>query len=171
MSAETSPFGQYRLREIEPRDDEAVARIIRDVMTEYGAVGPGFAIHDAEVDAMYAAYRGPESRYFVVTGPDDVPLGGGGFGRLAGTARVLGTAELRKMYFRPEIRGKGLGRMVLERCIREARSLGFRVMYLETHSSMKEAQTLYRKAGFLPRRTPLGATGHCGCDRYYFRDV
>lgn len=171
MSAAPIRADQLRIREIEPRDDAAVARIIRDVMTEYGATGEGFAIHDAEVDGMSAAYSGADSRYWVVVGEDDVPLGGGGFARLAGTARALATAELRKMYFRPEIRRKGFGRMVLERCLREARAAGYRVMYLETHSKMTEAQQLYRDAGFMTRRSPLGATGHGGCDRFFARDV
>ena len=47
------------LRPIRPSDDEAVAAIIRTVMTEHGASGPGFAIHDAEVLAMIRAGREP----------------------------------------------------------------------------------------------------------------
>ena len=42
----------FLIRPIEPRDDVAVASIIRTVMTEFGADGPGFAIHDHEVDHM-----------------------------------------------------------------------------------------------------------------------
>ena len=44
----------FLIRPIEPRDDAAIAAIIRAVMPEFGADGPGFAIHDAEVDAMCA---------------------------------------------------------------------------------------------------------------------
>ena len=42
----------FLIRPIEPRDDAAMAAIIRAVMPEFGADGPGFAIHDAEVDTM-----------------------------------------------------------------------------------------------------------------------
>ena len=42
----------FTIRPIEARDDDAVAAIIRAVMPEFGADGPGFAIHDA---AGYAA--------------------------------------------------------------------------------------------------------------------
>lgn len=45
----------FLIRPIEARDNVAVASIIRTVMPEFGADGPGFAIHDAEVDAMYQA--------------------------------------------------------------------------------------------------------------------
>ena len=59
----TPPF---TIRPILPTDDAAVAAIIRTVMPEFGANGPGFAIHDPEVDWMSRAYSGPRSAYFVV---------------------------------------------------------------------------------------------------------
>lgn len=49
----------FLIRPIETRDNAAVAAIIRTVMPEFGADGPGFAIHDAEVDTMYEAYARP----------------------------------------------------------------------------------------------------------------
>jgi putative acetyltransferase len=52
-------FDRFRIRPIESRDNGAVAQIIRDVMTEFGAVGCNSSIHDPEVDAMFAAYPGP----------------------------------------------------------------------------------------------------------------
>ena len=67
-------------------------------MPEFGADGPGFAIHDAEVDAMYEAYARPRSAYFVVERGGKV-IGGGGIAPLEnGEADVC---ELRKMYFLP----------------------------------------------------------------------
>jgi len=42
----------FFIRPIEARDNAAMARIIRAVMPEFGADGPGVANHDAEVDTM-----------------------------------------------------------------------------------------------------------------------
>ena len=56
----------FSIRPIELRDDAAIATIIRAVMPEFGAGGAGFAIHDAEVDAMHAAYARARRAYFVV---------------------------------------------------------------------------------------------------------
>ena len=42
--------GAYILREIQQEDNEQVARIIRQVMTEFGAVGDGYSINDPEVE-------------------------------------------------------------------------------------------------------------------------
>ena len=92
----------FTIRPIEARDDAAVAAIIRTVMPEFGADGPGFAIHDAEVGAMHAAYAKPERAYFVVE-LDGKVCGGGGVAPLEGEA---GTCELRKMYFDRALRGR-----------------------------------------------------------------
>lgn len=154
----------FVLRPIRPDDDAAVARVIRAVMPEYGARGPGFAIHDPEVDAMYAAYPPPRAVYFVVE-VDGAVVGGGGVGPLAGGDE--GTCELRKMYFLPEARELGAGKTLLARCIEEARARGYRRMYLETLTGMDAAQRLYERFGFTRLDAPCGATGHFGCDRWY----
>ncbi|MBL8752713.1 MAG: GNAT family N-acetyltransferase [Planctomycetes bacterium] len=156
----------FVLRPIRPADDAAMAAIIRAVMTEHGASGAGFAIHDAEVDHMSAAYRGDRARYFVVEHGGTV-LGGGGFAPLAGPDADRTTCELRKMYFRPEARGKGLGRNLLALLLDEMRQAGFRRCYLETFRTMQQAQKLYRAAGFRPQCSAEGATGHHGCDTFY----
>ena len=45
----------FQIRPITARDNPAMADIIRRVMPEFGADGPGFAIHDADVDGLYDA--------------------------------------------------------------------------------------------------------------------
>jgi len=159
-----------RIRPIEPGDDPAVASIIRAVMPEFGARGPGFAIDDPEVDFMSRAYGRPGAAYFVVEREDTGRVvGGAGVAPLEGGDAV--TCELRKMYFLPEARGLGLGERVLRRCLTVARALGYERCYLETLEGMKAARRLYERFGFerLPR--PLGATGHFGCDAWYALDL
>jgi putative acetyltransferase len=156
------------LRLIRPDDDRAVASVIRTVMPEFGAAGPGFAILDPEVDGMSAAYSVPRSVYFVLVEGDRV-IGGGGVGPLVGADER--TCELRKMYFLPEARGRGLGAMLLERCISSAREFGYATCYLETLERMDGAKKLYAKFGFRPLCGPMGRTGHFGCDRFYALDL
>jgi putative acetyltransferase len=157
-----------RLRPITPADDAAVASIIRTVMPEFGARGPGFAIDDPEVDWMSRAYAGPRAAYYVVE-RDGRVLGGGGIAPLTGGDESV--CELRKMYFLPEVRGLGLGETLLRRCLDTARSLGYRTCYLETLGGMDAAVALYEKLGFERLAKPLGATGHFGCNRYYARSL
>ncbi|GLQ94511.1 GNAT family N-acetyltransferase [Dyella acidisoli] len=158
----------FFIRPIEPRDSAAVATIIRTVMPEFGADGPGFAIHDPEVNDMHASYARPRSAYFVVE-RDGVVVGGGGVAPLdAGEDDVC---ELRKMYFLPEARGIGAGAAMMHRCLDTARSFGFKRCYIETLTGMDAAQVLYQKNGFKALCEPMGGTGHFGCDRFFIRDL
>ncbi|HZW51992.1 MAG TPA: GNAT family N-acetyltransferase, partial [Rudaea sp.] len=79
--------------------------------------------------------------------------------------------ELRKMYFLPELRGRGAGAALIRHCMDTARSLGYAKCYLETLTGMDAAQRLYEKHGF--RRIPAacGATGHFSCDRFYLLNL
>ncbi len=154
------------IRPITPADDAAVAAIIQSVMPEFGADGPGFAIHDPEVQAMHAAYDRPGAAYFVVEAGGRV-LGGGGVAPLDGGPP--GVCELRKMYFLPELRGRGAGAALMARCLEAARALGHRQCYLETLRGMDQAQKLYERSGFQRLDGPMGSTGHFGCNRFYLR--
>jgi putative acetyltransferase len=159
---------EFTIRPIEPRDDADVARVIRTVMPEFGAKGPGFAINDPEVDTMHAAYSRPYCAYFVVE-KDGVVCGGGGIAPLDGGD--ADTCELRKMYFLPELRGLGAGAMLMTWCLESARLAGFRRCYLETLTGMDAAQKLYERAGFRRIEGPMGSTGHFGCNRFYIREL
>ncbi|WP_049622133.1 GNAT family N-acetyltransferase [Frateuria defendens] len=158
----------YLIRPIEPRDDEAVAAIIRAVMPEFGADGPGFALHDPEVDGMSAAYAQPRRAYFVVEREGAV-IGGAGVAPLDGGEADV--CELRKMYFLPQARGLGAGAAMMQRCLDAARGFGFRRCYLETLTGMDAAQALYRRSGFTTLCEPMGGTGHHGCDRWFIREL
>lgn len=153
------------VRKIEEKDNQAIAGIIRTVMPEFGASGQGFAIHDSEVDNMFAAYTRPRCAY-VVCEVDGKIVGGGGIAPLeGGDAEVC---ELKKMYFLPEGRGKGLGQRVLTQCLGEAQK-HFRQCYLETFNTMSLAMKLYERNGFTRIPGPMGNTGHFACDIFYVK--
>ncbi len=160
--------GGWCIRRIAPTDDPSIASVIRTVMPEFGASGPGFALHDPEVDAMAAAYAGPRCAYWVVEAEGRV-MGGGGIAPLEGGAEDV--CELRKMYFLPALRGRGAGRALIATCLDFAGRAGFRRCYLETLTGMDAAQALYLASGFRRIDAPLGATGHFGCNRFYLRDL
>lgn len=158
----------YMIRPITAEDEPTMAAIIRTVMPSFGADGPGFALHDAEVAHMHAAYAKPRHAYFVVQ-QEGVVLGGAGVAPLQNAA--ADTCELRKMYFLPSARGHGAGSAMMARCLDTARSFGFRRCYLETLTGMDAAQALYRRSGFTPLPAPLGGTGHFSCDRFFIREL
>jgi putative acetyltransferase len=152
------------LRPIEAKDNSGIAAVIRSVMPEFGAGGPGFAIHDPEVGDMFAAYQRPRCSYFVIDDGKQI-LGGGGIAPLDGGDPDV--CELKKMYFRPELRGLGFGQQMIEVCLKAAREHGYTKCYLETLKHMAAARHLYEKNGFERIKAPLGNTGHFGCDAWY----
>jgi putative acetyltransferase len=163
MKDKASAGVECHIRPIRSTDNPVVAGIIRQVMTEFGAVGCGFSINDAEVDTMFEAYPAPTSAFFVVE-REGVVLGCGGIAPLQGGD--AGTCELRKMYFLPELRGTGMGSRLLGIILDAARKSGYSLCYLETLEAMDRARKLYTGHGFTPVCHPLGNTGHTSCNRF-----
>jgi putative acetyltransferase len=158
------------LRAIEPRDDATVAAIIRETLAEFGCHGPGFAHADPEVESMSAAYARPGTGYFVIE-RDGVVLGCGGFAALDGADPRERVAEVRKMYFRPALRGFGAGKTLLRHILECMAAQGYRRAYLETTTQMVAARALYERFGFVEVKGNCGSTGHFGCDRFFAKDL
>jgi ribosomal protein S18 acetylase RimI-like enzyme len=64
-------------------------------------------------------------------------------------------AELKRMYVRPQFRGLGLGKRILERLAAHARERSVQLLRLETGVHQAEAIGLYEGFGFR-RRPPFG---------------
>lgn len=162
------PDASVVIRAITPADDAAIESIVRTVLASFACTGPGWPDRDRKLPAMSAAYRGGDDRYFVVE-VAGIVLGGGGFGRLAGTTAAQATCELRKMYFLPELRGRGIGRQLLTHLLEQMRAAGYHQAYLETSTQMEAARSLYRSVGFEELDGPIGDTGHTFCDRRFLK--
>lgn len=72
-------------------------------------------------------------------------------------------AELRKLYLGRELRGKGMGRRLLDRALELAREGRARRLVLETSTRLKEGLALYERAGFVPEAAEH-APRSCSCD-------
>jgi len=57
--------------------------------------------------------------------------------------------EVRLLSVAPEARGQGIGRALLEECVRRARQSGASLLGLHTSESMKVALKLYERMGFV----------------------
>jgi GNAT superfamily N-acetyltransferase len=111
---------------------------------------------DAELSGTYPE---PGATHFGLD-PAEVAAGRGAFliVRVGGTPAGCGalrlldseTGELKRMYVRPDARGRGLGRHLVAALEAEARALGLRRLVLETGIRQDAALALYRAAGFQP---------------------
>ena len=61
-----------------------------------------------------------------------------------------GIGEVKRMYVRPESRGRGIARALAQRAIVEAHALGHERLRLGTLTTMRPAQNLYASLGFKP---------------------
>ena len=158
----------FVIRPIRRKDNSQVAATIRSVMTEFGAVGEGFSIVDPEVDRMYENYQTNGSCYFVIEQEKKI-VGCGGLAALVGGKKY--TCELRKMFYLPHARGRGLGKKLLHTLLDKAREFKYRECYIETLTCMEQAVGLYINCGFKEINKPMGNTGHTRCDRWFLRKL
>ena len=148
------------IRAIRKADNPSLARVIRKVLVDLGAPKVGTALADTSLDSMFETYQGKRRVYFVVE-EKGIVIGGAGIAALENYDGNI--CELQKMYFLDSARGKGLGKLMLSRCLEAATSFSFESCYLETMSYMIAAQNLYKKFGFQYLDGPLGDTGHFSC--------
>jgi GNAT superfamily N-acetyltransferase len=59
------------------------------------------------------------------------------------------SCEMKRMFVHEEFRGKGVGRALVEAVLREARTIGYDLMRLDTSHRQIEAQALYASFGFV----------------------
>lgn len=118
----------------------------RELFLEY-AQSLGFSLcfqnFDKELAGLPGDYAPPEGRLMLAECE----------GELAGCVALHklepGVCEMKRLYLRPQFRGKGRGRALAERIIAEARQIGYRRMFLDTvEPVMKDAVAMYRKLGF-----------------------
>ena len=157
------------IRPIAPGDNAALARAIRETLTEYGAAKPGTAYYDDATDHLYQLFsHTARSAYFVAELSGEV-LGGGG---IFPTQNLpADTVELVKLYLRPAARGQGVGKALLNHCLAAAQALGYARVYLETTEELTQAIPLYERLGFSYLPEPLGESGHFGCQIWMIRAV
>ena len=156
-------------RKIEPRDDEALARIIRTNLERFHLNIPGTAYFDPELDHLSAFYGSrPEKRvYFVALDEVGQVIGGGGAAEFPG---LEGCAELQKLYLSDAAKGKGYG-SALTRLIEDwTRTAGYQKLYLETHSNLSTALKLYEKLGFHRIEKPA-TVQHGTMDHFYLKEL
>lgn len=138
--------GQVRGLRIVPAESPAQIQQIRELFLEY-ATSLGFSLcfqgFDRELAGLPGDYAPPGGRLYLAEYD----------GELAGCVALHKTGndigEMKRLYLRPAFRGKGLGRILAERIVQEAHSIGYAKLRLDTvEPVMKDAVAMYRRMGF-----------------------
>jgi GNAT superfamily N-acetyltransferase len=121
-------------------------KIARELFEEYAAslnfdiCFQGFAAELAQLPGYYAP---PSGRLLLAFHN----------GRAAGCVALRrledGACEMKRLYVRPEFRGSGIGKALAEAAVCQARETGYKIMRLDTVSSMHKAQSIYKSLGFV----------------------
>ena len=103
-----------------------------------------FQRFDQELAALPGEYAPPDGRLLIAEYR----------GQLAGCVALHKLepeiCEMKRLYLRPQLRGRGVGRAIAETAIAEARLIGYRKMRLDTvEPVMPNAVAMYRRLGFV----------------------
>ncbi|MGZ7079311.1 MAG: GNAT family N-acetyltransferase [Thermoanaerobaculia bacterium] len=120
-----------------PDDVAAVAALFREYAASLG-VDLGFQHFEEELAAMPGDYAPPRGRLLLARD----------LGCVALRPLSADVCEMKRLYVRPAGRGSGLGRLLAERIIEEARTIGYRAMRLDTLPMMATARAMYVSLGF-----------------------
>lgn len=130
-------------------------RQLRDLLNEYIAflrnlqkdevdlkTLPSLQNVDDELAALPDIFAPPRGRFLVALDGEWV------IGCLALKPISASSAEVKRMYVKPEYRGQRIGSRLVEALIAVAREIGYAKLVLDSHYSMKHAHSVYQNAGF-----------------------
>ena len=125
-----------------PEEIEQARKLFEEYAT-WLEISPCFQNFDKEVTELPGEYAPPAGRLLLAFVND----------QLAGCVALrdigAGTCEMKRLYLRPNVRGKCLGRELAQAIIDEARQIGYQRMCLDTlPGKMDHALALYRSLGF-----------------------
>ena len=126
-----------------PADLSVVRRLFREYAEGLG-IDLAFQGFEDELAGLPGKYAPPKGRILLAWRGDE------SVGCVALRPVSEDTAEMKRLYVRPDVRGEQLGRRLAERICDEARDAGFARICLDTIPSMAAAVALYTSLGFRP---------------------
>lgn len=126
-----------------PREWDEAQRLVREYAASLN-VDLSFQNFDRELQHFTTEYAPPTGAFLLA---EDA---GQYVACIAVRQFSAGVGEIKRLYVAPAARGRGLGRLLVERIIVVARGIGYRSLLLDTLPFMRQAQSLYLALGFKP---------------------
>jgi putative acetyltransferase len=146
MATRSDPLPEIRLVRAESAAELDAAR---ELMLEYArglGIDLSFQDFDAELAGLPGEYGAPSGQLLLAL-VDEQLAGCGAFRSLPGVDHA-NACEMKRLYVRPAFRRFGLGRVLAQALIDDARRAGYSVMLLDTLDDMESARGLYASLGF-----------------------
>jgi putative acetyltransferase len=142
--------------------------VIREVFEEHDAPRNGTVYSDPTTNNLFELFQTPDSVLWVAET----------YGTILGCCGIYPTeglpedcTELVKFYLSQKARGKGIGKELMEHCVRSAIEFGYKKLYLESLFQFSKAVRIYEKQGFLKLSQPLGNSGHSTCEIWMIKEL
>ena len=155
-------------RQVKESDNLSLALLIRQVFKEHNAPEENTVYSDPTTDDLYKLFQKQGSVLWVAEINNEV------FG-CCGIYPTQGLdddcAELAKFYLSIKIRGKGIGKQLMQQCFQSAIQFGYKKLYLESLPEFSKAVNMYEKYGFIKLNKPLGNSGHTSCNIWMIKEL
>ncbi|TAF05244.1 MAG: GNAT family N-acetyltransferase [Nostocales cyanobacterium] len=153
-------YQNFIIRDWQKSDCTAAANVINTVLAEYGL---GWEADGADRDVLQVEefYINAGGEFWVIEHQNQIV----GTGAYYPIKRGEKAVEIRKMYLLPKVRGLGLGKYLLQQLELTIAKRGFKQIWIETASVLKEAVQLYENNGYI---TATGVETK-RCDRVYVK--
>ncbi len=139
------------IREATPEEFGVIEALVINAYLEFQPLFPG-KVWQAWMDNIRKVIRAPVGTLLVAADAHGIIHGVVKFYPDAAQAALgtwpPGAASMRILAVRPQSRGRGLGRRLVEECLRRAREMKIAAVYLYTGPFMYAARRLYENLGF-----------------------
>jgi putative acetyltransferase len=157
-----------QIRQVKESDNRFLSKIIKKVFEEYDAPKKGTVYSDPTTDSLYELFKMDKSILWVAE-ENKTLVGCCGIYPTKGLPEYC--AELVKFYISKQARGKGIGKILMEKSLDSAKKLGYSELYIESLPHFSQAIRIYEKQGFMKLDNPLGESGHTGCNIWMLKKV
>lgn len=157
------------IRKNRTEDNVILAKIVRESFHDFEVKNTAGTVYtDPTTDDLYTLFKTEKSALFVAEEN----------GFILGCCGIFptedlpeNTTELVKFYLAKEARGKGIGRLLMQKCFEKAKELGYQQVYLESLPEFSKAVSIYEKQGFRYLEKALGNSGHSGCNLWMIKNL
>ena len=131
-----------KLQAVENADHVAHAKALFQEYAETRKNDPALDDFHEEIDNLPGKYAAPDGNLILAYSD----------GKAAGCVAVHkladGVCEMKRLYVSPRLRGRGIGRYLVEAILKQAAMIGYSRLRLDSIPSMRKAQALYESIGF-----------------------